>query len=131
MDSQLRAFVKERARYRCEYCLVPESLSYHPFHVEHVIAVKHRGSDDKSNLALACRNCNLHKGPNLSGVDLDSDEVVTLFNPRKDTWSEHFICRGPYFDGKTPAGRATVQVLAMNDEDQVAIREALGLYAED
>jgi hypothetical protein len=27
------------------------------------------GSDDPDNLALACHHCNLHKGPNLAGVD--------------------------------------------------------------
>ena len=28
--------------------------------------------------------CNLHKGPNLSGVDPDTGQVVRLFDPRDD-----------------------------------------------
>jgi len=128
MDSRLRTLVKERASHACDYCRVPESLSYDPFHIEHIVAKKHRGGDDDGNLCLACQNCNLHKGSNLSGIDPDSGKVVELFHPKRDAWEDHFIFRGPYIDRKTPTGRATVHVLAMNDDDQVAIREALGLY---
>ena len=131
MDAAARTLVRERAKHRCKYCLVPEALSYHTFHIEHVIPIKHRGSDDDSNLCLACRNCNLHKSSNLSGLDPDSGELTPLFNPRVDNWTEHFIFRGPYIDGTTPVGRATIYVLAMNDDDQVAIRDALRLYSAD
>ena len=55
---------------RCEYCRLPQSaLPLARFHIEHVIARQHRGGDSPGNLALSCHHCNLHKGPNLSGVD--------------------------------------------------------------
>lgn len=127
MDQRTRSQVVERAGRRCEYCRLPEALSYYPFHVEHIVAVKHGGSDELANLALACRNCNLHKGPNLSGVDPDTEEVVTLYDPRTNAWSDHFAFRGYFIEGKTSKGRATVRVLAVNEEDQLAIREAIGL----
>jgi 5-methylcytosine-specific restriction endonuclease McrA len=38
-------------------------------HIEQVIARQPGGSDEIDNLALACHRCNLHKGPNLTGVD--------------------------------------------------------------
>ena len=38
-------------------------------HVEHIVPRMHGGSDDLENLALACIDCNLHKGSNLTGID--------------------------------------------------------------
>jgi hypothetical protein len=42
------------------------------------------------NLALACWACNLKKGPNLTGLDPETEEIISLFNPRKDRWADHF-----------------------------------------
>jgi hypothetical protein len=69
-----------------------------------------------------CVFCNLHKGPNLTGIDPATDQIVPLFNPRQDTYSEHFEVRGAFIVGLTPQGRATVNVLAMNSAEQLAIR---------
>jgi hypothetical protein len=40
-------------------------------------------------LALACCYCNRYKGPDLSGIDPNSGEVVPLFHPRRQQWDEH------------------------------------------
>ena len=53
-------------------------------HIEHIVARQHGGLSRLDNLALACWNCNLKKGPNLSGIDPTTGLVVALFNPRKD-----------------------------------------------
>ncbi|MGH8524445.1 MAG: HNH endonuclease, partial [Gammaproteobacteria bacterium] len=58
-----RNLVRQRASERCEYCRLPENVVQIPFHVEHVIAKQHGGSDDPANLCLACDRCNLYKGP--------------------------------------------------------------------
>jgi hypothetical protein len=71
---------------------------------------------------LACHHCNLHKGPNLSGIDPASGSVALLFNPREDRWADHFVTRGAVIKGTTPTGRATVQVLAMNAPQRVELR---------
>jgi hypothetical protein len=42
-----------------------------------------------------------------------------------DIWSEHFVSEATQILGKTPVGRVTVHVLALNASDQVIIREAL------
>jgi hypothetical protein len=76
-------------------------------------------------LALACQKCNLHKGPNLSGIDPESDLIVELFHPRRNDWEGHFAFRGPYVVGLTPAGRATVRVLCMNRADRIQLRAEL------
>jgi hypothetical protein len=78
---------------------------------------------------LACHRCNLRKGPNLTGVDPVNGEVVPLFHPRRDRWAEHFLLRGVRIQGPTPAGRATVHVLAINDARRVELRiELLAHY---
>jgi hypothetical protein len=84
----------------------------------------HGGSDELDNLALACIDCNLHKGSNLTGIDPDTGRVTRLYHPRKDQWLVHFKWRGIYLMGKTAIGRTTVRVLQMNSEDQVAFRSS-------
>ncbi|MDE3196839.1 MAG: HNH endonuclease [Acidobacteriota bacterium] len=125
-DAETRRFVRERAGGRCEYCRLHENHSELPHHIEHIVARKHGGSDDLDNLALACHRCNLHKGPNLSGIDPVTGEVQSLFHPRRDQWASHFAFWGAYIEGLTGAGRATVEVLALNDPRRIELREELG-----
>jgi hypothetical protein len=48
MDAALRAFVRERAGHRCEYCRLHEDDDdLLAFHVEHVIAKQHGGLGQK------------------------------------------------------------------------------------
>ena len=114
MDVALRKFVRDRAADRCEYCHLPQHANDSTFHVEHIRARQHGGADTANNLALACDRCNLFKGPNLSGIDPLTQEIVTLFHPRNDAWAEHFAERGSLIEGLTPSGRATVELLQMN-----------------
>ena len=95
------------------------------FHIEHIRPKKHGGRDDLSNLALACISCNLHKGPNLTGIDPDSGQIVPLFCPRHDAWDAHFERRGAFVVGLTPTGRVTAEVLNMNDSENVGLRAKL------
>jgi hypothetical protein len=91
-------------------------------HVEHIIPRQHGGQTAAENLALACPNCNLHKGPNLTGMDPASREVSRLFHPRLDAWSEHFRSEGGWIIGTSVIGKTTVWLLKMNEEDQVVLR---------
>ena len=131
MDESVRQFVRERAGQRCEYCRLPQAVGLAiRFHIEHIRPSQHGGGDALDNLALACPNCNWHKGPNLSGVDPASDAVVPLFNPRAQLWIEHFSLVGLRIIGVTPLGRATVQLLRMNAPDRVEVRQELELRGE-
>jgi hypothetical protein len=126
MDAALRKLVRRRAGNRCEYCrLAQEDLPLATFHVEHVTPRKHRGGDDEANLALACDQCNLHKGPNLSGIDPETEDVVELFHPRRQNWAQHFSISEGRVIGLTPCGRATVVVCDMNSPDRVEVRREL------
>jgi 5-methylcytosine-specific restriction endonuclease McrA len=123
MDAATRRLVRARAEHRCEYCTVPQSaLPLATFHVEHIKARQHGGSDDPDNLALACGYCNRQKGPNLTAIDPDTNDVVPVFNPRRDAHADHFAFRGIFIQGLTPTGRATVRLLAMNSPRQIKDR---------
>ena len=126
MNAATKLFVRERARDRCEYCRLPQSAQpYVTFHVEHILSRKHRGTDDPSNLALACERCNAFKGADLTGVDPDTNQVERLFNPRAQDWHVHFEFRAALILGRTPTGRTTVVVLGMNEEPRVRLRTEL------
>ncbi len=68
MEASIRAEVRKRAGNACEYCRLHQDDSpLAVLHIEHIIPKIHGGSDDLNNLALACIDCNLHKGTNLTG----------------------------------------------------------------
>ena len=123
---QLRDFVRGRANDQCEYCRLPHELEpFLPFHVDHIVAEQHGGDDDPTNLCWCCQHCNLKKGPNLSSRDDVTGRTVELFNPRTDTWSDHFQWKGPLLVSNTVTGRATIRCLAINHPDNIAQRQAL------
>lgn len=125
MNRAKRSRVRERAGNRCEYCgLHQDDSPLAALHIEHVIPKKHGGSDDLSNLALACIDCNLQKGANLAGIDPLVGRIVPLFNPRRQRWQDHFEPLGIYIFGKTAVGRATVHVLNLNGDDHLALRSS-------
>jgi HNH endonuclease len=125
MTDDLARRVRRRARYRCEYCQLPQSALPIRHQVDHIIAEQHEGGDEPSNLALACAHCNRHKGPNLSGLAPVTRELTRLYNPRQDRWREHFAWQGAVLIGLTAVGRTTIQVLAINDREMVEARETL------
>jgi hypothetical protein len=125
MDTALASLVRYRARRTCEYCRLPEAESELLFVIDHIIARQHGGQTIDSNLALACPCCNLHKGPNIAGIDPTTGALSPLFHPRRDQWREHFTWNGVIIVPTTAVGRATVVVLALNDPRQVAVRTAM------
>ena len=73
-----------------------------------------------------CHYCNLHKGSDLASVDPDSGTIVPLFNPRTQTWSEHFRVEGVRYRGfYIPEGRTTVKLLQLNSYERMAERREL------
>ncbi|HKQ06895.1 MAG TPA: HNH endonuclease signature motif containing protein [Blastocatellia bacterium] len=116
--------VARRAAHRCEYCHAPEVIFNFPFEVEHIIPLSKAGEDNKANLALACRACNVHKGDWLTGLDEQTRSDSRLFNPRGDNWEEHFMLdlETGTIHGLTAIGRASVWRLRMNKPMQVTAR---------
>ncbi|MGE5757028.1 MAG: HNH endonuclease, partial [Planctomycetaceae bacterium] len=48
-----------------KYCLFRQEHDGATLHVEHILAEQHGGSDDPSNLTLACIHCDPYKNPQL------------------------------------------------------------------
>jgi HNH endonuclease len=132
VDRGLEEQVWRRADSCCEYCHFAAEFAEYSFHIDHIIAEKHGGETDSENLALEYFYCNTSKEPNIAGFDRETGDITPLFNTRKQAWHEHFRWRGPYPVGLTPEGRATVEVLNINEPDAVTLRRYLmaeGLYS--
>jgi hypothetical protein len=123
--------VIERAKECCEYCLVSQLTDAGLHQIDHPIALKHGGQTVSENLALACVDCNLHKGSDLATIDWESEELIPLFNPRKQHWRDHFQLEGAQIAGITAMGQATLRLLRLNDPERIEYRQVLiaaGLY---
>lgn len=125
MNLRLERLVWRRAQRTCEYCQMPQEYDELPFQIDHILARKHGGLTTTQNLALACFPCNNHKGPNIAGRDLLTERIVRLFHPRRHRWPQHFQWDGPFLEGRTPIGRATIAVLEINLPHRVNLRKAL------
>ena len=116
--------VRQRAGNRCGYCQSPQHLVFGWLEIEHVVPVGRGGTDDESNLWIACRFCNTFKSDAVDGVDPVTGRRVPLFDPRGQAWSDHFRWSedGSQVVGITPSGRATVARLQLNYQLAVTVR---------
>lgn len=84
------------------------------------------------NLALACQGCNSYKHIRIEAQDPVNEELVPLFHPRNQRWSEHFAwdhgCL--HIVGLTATGRATVKALRLNRDSLVNLRRVLYTLGE-
>lgn len=110
--------LRQRAKYRCEYCHYPEILSSAPLSVDHLQPQSLGGDDNLDNLALACRRCNEIRHNFTTGIDPETKTESSLFNPRLQKWSDHFIWSVDALRiiGQTDIGRATCNRLDLNDD---------------
>ena len=59
--------------------------------------------------------------------------ITPLFNPRTQTWAEHFQLDGGFIQGLTDVGRTTQFLLKMNEGRRLQLRQALisqGVYPD-
>ncbi|MFN4256203.1 MAG: HNH endonuclease [Saprospiraceae bacterium] len=133
IPDSLREFVFARAAYRCEYCLLPMQVAGFVFEVDHVIALKHRGTTHPDNLASSCPICNGRKGSDVGTLIQTGRQTrfVRFFNPRKDKWATHFKIEDGQILPKTSVGLATSLVFDFNRPEDVECRkmlQSIGLY---
>ncbi|MBK6479683.1 MAG: HNH endonuclease [Saprospiraceae bacterium] len=127
----LRRQVGARANFRCEYCRRLEVDSFFRYQCDHIIRRKHGGDTKFENLAYACPICNSAKGSDLATLSKDLKNLVRLFNPRIDTWSEHFKLESGTIISSTEIGTATIKLLKLNEVNRILERLDLiqaGLY---
>jgi 5-methylcytosine-specific restriction endonuclease McrA len=61
-----------------------------PMEFEHLLPLALDGRTVEENPWLSCRRCNEFKGTQTEAADPETSEVVALFNPREQSWNEHF-----------------------------------------
>ena len=124
INKALRQRLAQAPGYRCGYCQTQERVSGIPLTIEHLTPRSLGGSDDEENLWLLCRLCNEAKGVLVSAPNPDTGATEPLFNPRTQTWREHFrwSTAGDELIGLTPTGRATIAALALNSHFRVRTR---------
>ena len=97
-------------------------------HIDHLVPLTRGGTDDETNLWLACPICNGHKADKITETDPETGAVAPLFNPRAQAWSDyfHWAERGLHIIGYTAIGRATVVALQLDtDPDALVVIAAL------
>lgn len=124
ISKALREHVKQRARFRCEYCQSSEWLNGIEGEIDHIIPRAEGGTEQPDNLCLACTACNGYKQAKTTGIDPEIGQAVTLFHPRQQRWGEHFAWNddGTQILGLSSCGRATIEALRLNHPLAVSAR---------
>jgi hypothetical protein len=124
LPEELRIRIDEADRGRCQYCLTTEDNSGIRLTYDHIIPRSKGGATSFENVCLACSACNEHKGGATLALDGVTGEVVPLFHPRAQRWSDHFAwsADATFVEGLTATGRATLIALRMNHPRIVVAR---------
>lgn len=125
IPESIKAQITNSDRGCCCYCLTTEVNSGIAMTYDHIQPISKGGKTSFENVCLACRSCNEFKSNSTEAIDPLTGESFTLFNPRKQKWSDHFAWSidGARVEGKTAIGRATVVCLRMNNMVIVVARK--------
>lgn len=61
----------------------------------------------------------------LTSLDPLTGEIIRLFHPRRDKWTDYFRLNGAIIEPVTDVGRVTVKLLQLNRTDRIAERKLL------
>ena len=130
IDESTRLLVIERARRRCEYCLVHEDNAGFPHQIDHIISRKHGGSSGIGNLATLASSAIVTK------VRISRRSIISAVRsgcsiPGGIHGTEHFKLDGPVIQPLTAIGEVTAHLLRLNAAERVIERrlfQALGSY---
>jgi hypothetical protein len=127
LRAEQKAKVKRAAQNCCEYCGTQEAYSPDTFSIEHIQPITKGGTNDFENLANACQGCNSRKYTHTNAIDPLTGELVPLYHPRLDLWTDHFAWNEDYTQmiGLSPTGRATIEALSLNRNGVVNLRRVL------
>ena len=111
----------------CEYCWYPAAFSPTSFHFDHITPLSRGGKSILENLARACGGCNGYKQDKINHFDPVTHQVCRLYHPREDLWQDYFQWSDDdlLIIGINPIGRATVELLQVNRQANVNLRELL------
>lgn len=128
VSAELRAFIEQLDEGRCAYCRSPQAMELATFEIDHIAPSSAGGPTEAHNLCLACPSCNRYKAARRYAADPLTGEIVSLFNPREQRWSEHFEWAPGTLEvvGHTPTGRATLTLLRLNRPQFLRLRVLWG-----
>lgn len=128
ISETLRQEVIKRARGCCEYCQMQQVVIVF-MEIDHIIPESQGGKTSSENLCLACVGCNGFKLNFQTGIDPETSQEISLYNPRIQKWYEHFSwsADGLNLTGLSPVGRATIERLRLN---RAEIRISRQLWVE-
>lgn len=126
LSAEIRYEVRFRARFLCEYCQTDERWQLVQFTVDHIVPISDGGSNELSNLALACFHCNRRKSNKLLLMDQVTGEQVSIYDPRTMSWADHFAWSSDALRifALSPTGRVTIDLLDLNRPRILQIRQA-------
>jgi HNH endonuclease len=125
LSQEIRRSVSQRADQLCEYCLIHSNDTALGCAIDHVISLKHGGSNDIDNLAYACVFCNRYKGSDIGSIVWATQEFVRFYHPRRDHWAEHFQLQNAEITPISPIGEVTARILGFNDPERLLERQLL------
>lgn len=127
IPTALREAVVLRASKCCEYCKSQDKYSPTFFTIDHVLPESMDGTSDFENLAYACFLCNRLKSNKLRAFDAITEKWVSLFNPRQNSWNEHFAWNedATKIIGISIIGRCTVNEIKLNRAKLVEYRNCI------
>jgi hypothetical protein len=124
VKGKLRQLIFQAANFQCEYCRSPQDFLMADLEIDHILPKVKGGETVFENLCAVCRKCNERKGARTRAIDPESEKSLPLFNPRTQTWIDHFkfSVDGGFILGKTATGRATIEALQLNRNRAVLLR---------
>ena len=127
IHTRIREKVRSRAAKCCEYCKSQDKYSPHTFTIDHIVPACFNGTAEMNNLAYACFLCNRLKSNKFKVYDRSTDNWIPLFNPRKDSWDDHFVwdSKATRMIGITSVGRFTIRELKLNRKKLIEYRNCL------
>lgn len=121
---ELQRQIRDRFANCCAYCRTAEALTVTTFEFEHITPRSAGGESVLENLCLSCPSCNRYKAQRQTASDPLTEEMVSLFHPQLQAWTEHFAWSEDATEmiGLTPIGRATIAALKMNRPQMIRVR---------
>ncbi len=124
ISENLRNQIADNDKGQCCYCKTNAANSGIPMTHDHIKPISKSGENTFENICLACRSCNEFKSDLVEAIDPLSGEITSLFNPRIQKWSDHFVWSSDAtrIEGLTTIGRATITCLRMNNSVIIVAR---------
>jgi hypothetical protein len=121
---ELQRQIRDRFANCCAYCRTAEALTVTTFEFEHITPRSAGGESMLENLCLSCPSCNRYKAQRQTASDPLTEEMVSLFHPQLQAWTDHFAWSEDATEtiGLTPIGRATIAALKMNRPQMIRVR---------